>query len=523
MLRNSKINLNQDKDAFQLVKASVLCNNARFEVKEKINGKIEQDCEILGDPTESALVLSALELGLNKKILSEQEKRVKEIAFSSNRKMMSIIRTNGRVKTMYSKGAPQVILDNCSFELRNNEMIKLTNVRKGELLKISEKMEAKALRVLGLAYKIMNERDNTEKGLIFLGFIGMQDTPRSEVKNAIDLCKRAGIKIKMITGDSMITAREIGKQIGISGEIMSGQELEKISDEILISKIDNIGIFARTSPEQKLRIVEILRLKGENVAITGDGVNDSLALKRADIGIAMGIRGSDVSREVSDLVLVDDNFASIVHAVEEGRIVYDNVKRITKLFIAVNFSQLFLISFAILMQLPLPLLPIHILWMNLITDSIPALALLNERNEVMNQKPRKEKSIMDGIFGFVIIAGFVCFLAHFILFLIGINMGLELSQVRTMVLTSDVIFELLFVYVCKSDKSIREANILSNKFLNYAIVLSIILQIAIIYTPLSVMFKLSPLTINEWMLLLPFAVSGLVLFEGWKLFRRKTN
>ena len=519
-IKNAQVNLSNNKEAFKLLRASVLCNNARFEVKQRIDGKIEEDYEILGDPTEAALVLSALELGINKKILTEEEKRVKEISFSSNRKMMSIIRDNGRIKTMYSKGAPSVILERCNSELFNNQIRKITKERRAQLKETYEKMEEKALRVLGFAYKNMNNDKLEETGLIFLGFIGMQDIPRPEVFQAIEACKNAGIKIKMITGDSMITAREIAKQVGIHGDIISGQELEKMSDEALINNIERISIFARTTPEQKLRIVEILRLKGEIVAITGDGVNDSLALKKADIGIAMGIRGSDVSREVSDMILVDDNFASIVKAVEEGRTVYDNIKRITKFLVAVNFSQLFLISFAILMNLPLPLLPIHILWMNLITDSIPSLALLNEKNEVMNRGPKKEKSILDGIFGFVIIAGLVCFLAEFALFLLGMSMKLDISHIRTMVLTSDVIFELLFVYACKSDLSIIKKNILSNKFLNYAVIISILLQIAIVYTPLATLFQLSPLTGTEWLILLPFSLSGLVIFEVWKLFKK---
>jgi Ca2+-transporting ATPase len=521
--KNNKVNLDDEKEMHDLIKTSVLCNNARFEVKEKLDGKITEKYDIIGDPTESALVLSALDLGMNKKILTEEEPRIKEFSFSAQRKIMSIIRGNERSKKIYSKGASNVILDLCSFELLNGEIKKLTSERKKELLKISEKIESEALRVLGFAFRNINKNEkNPETGLIFLGFIGMQDIPRKEVKSAIESCKKAGIKIKMITGDSVATAREIAKQVGIDGKIVSGAELEKMPDEALIRDIENISIFARTSPEQKLRIVEILKLNGENVAITGDGVNDTLALKKADIGIAMGIKGTDAAREVSDMILADDNFASIVKAIEEGRIIYDNTKKITKFLIAVNFSELLLIAVAILMQLPLPLLPIQILWMNLITDSIPALALIKEKGEdVMSYPPKKEDSVLNGMIKFIIIAGIIMFAAELAIFLFTLKDNFVVEEIRSIVLTFSILFQLFFVYTCRSNKSLLKIGIFSNKYLNYAVFASIAIHLFVVYSPLNVLFEIAPLKIIDWGIIIPSAMTGVVLFEAWKIMKRE--
>ncbi|MBU0957257.1 MAG: HAD-IC family P-type ATPase [Nanoarchaeota archaeon] len=522
-LNNKKIILT--KELNQLLKISVLCNNSRFE--QKLNhGDIYNQYDVIGDPTESALVFSALDLGVNKKILTEQEPRIKEISFDSKRKMMSIIRQNKRNLTMYTKGASSFILEKCSRELINGQIINLTDKRKKQLRKQSEIMENKALRVLAFAYKSLPKTTKTftEENLIFTGFIGMLDPPRKEVKTAISLCKRAGIKVKMITGDSAITAKTIGQQIGITGKILTGKDLEKLNDVQLKSEILNIHIFARITPEQKLRIVQILKQNSEKVAITGDGVNDVLALKQADIGIAMGQRGSDVAREVSDMVLVDDNFASIVKAVDEGRLVYKNTKKITKYLLAMNFSEFFLIAFALIAKLPLPLLPLHILWMNLITDSIPALALVKEKETgLMNDKPVKDESLMSGIYSYIIISGVIILAVEITIFLYGLNSNWDITKIRTMIMTADIMFEMFFIYTVRSDKKFTEIGLFSNKFINYAVLLAIGLQFIVIYTPLNAVFSLSPLTFNDWLFILPFSLSGLVIFEGYKFIRRKNE
>jgi Ca2+-transporting ATPase len=502
-LKNKQISL--------LFNTSILCNNARIEITNK-------KPEFIGDPTEIALVSNAFDLNLNKELLTKSQPRIEKFEFDSKRKMMSVLRDNGKNNTIYSKGAVEKILLSSSFEMINNKIKKLSDKRKKEILNYTKKMEEQGLRVLGFAFKDVNKKERLkEKNLVFLGFIGMFDPPRSEVKDAIKQCKRAGIKIKMITGDSAITANAIAKQIGIIGRTISQSELEKITDKELESSINEISIFARITPEQKLRIIKILQKKGETVAVTGDGINDVLALKSADVGVSMGIRGTDVARDVSDIVLIDDNFASIVEGVGQGRKTYDNIKKFTKYFLAVNFSEIILILVALLFFLPLPLLPLQILWINLITDSLPALALVFEKPEnVMNTKPRREKSILEGIWKFVIIAGIFTFVVKFFVYLLGIFNDLSIEKTRTIVLTTAILFELFFVYTCRSKKPVLKIGIFKNKWMNYAVIFSVILHLILLYTPLSVFFGVVPLSLNDWILIFPFAISGLVLFEGMK-------
>ncbi len=517
-IKERKINLKKSKDVFQLLKTSILCNDARFEL---VKGRYV----LFGDPTEEALLSAALDLGLDKKIMTELEPSVKKIDFDSKRKMMSVLRSSGRHYTLYSKGAPEKILEACGFEFSSRGIKKLSEERKNFLREQLKKMELDALRVLGFAYKIFHSKNPVEKGMAFLGFIGMLDPPRKEVKEAIKECKAAGISVKMITGDSEITAMAIAKKIGISGKILTEEELEKMTDSELENVIDEISVFARTTPHQKLRITKILQKKGEIVAITGDGINDSLALKSADVGIAMGKRGTDVARDSSDIILVDDNFKSIVEGVKEGRKTYDNIKKFTKYLLSVNFSAIFLVLFALFFRLPLPLIPLQILWMNLITDSFPALALIFEKGEdVMKTPPRKEKSILDGIWKFIIIAGSVAFFAELLIYLIGIN-NFEIEKTRTLVLTGAILFELFFVYSCRTNKSLFKdgfkqgiRNFFSNKWINYAVLFSAALHLLLIYSPLSGVFSLVSLNAIDWILILPFAVSGVLIFEIGKFF-----
>ncbi len=512
-LNNKKVDPEKNKELFLLLKTSILCNNARFEI-------VKDKYEIIGDPTEQALVLNSLDLGLNKKTMIEAEPSLKKFEFDSNRKMMSVLRSNKRSNILYSKGAPEKIINASSYELINGEIKKLTEKRKKDLLENSQSMEREALRVLGFAYKNLSLKEKPEeRGLIFLGFAGMIDPPRKEVKEAIEQCKSAGIKIKMITGDSPLTAKAIANQVGIFGEILTESELEKMDDETLSSLLDKVAIFARTSPQQKLRITQLLQKNGEVVAITGDGINDSLALKAADIGVAMGIRGTDVAREVSDIVLVDDNFASLVEGVKQGRKTYDNIKKFTKYLLTVNFSEIFLISIALALRFPLPLIPLQILWINLITDSFPALSLVMENHEnVMNKKPRKEKSILDNTWKFILLGGLLTVIAKSSIYFFGIYSGFEIERVRTLVWTTAILFELLFVYTCRSERTVFEIGLFSNKWLNYSVLFSIILHVILIYSPLASVFGAVPLSLKDWICILPFAFSGLVIFELKKIF-----
>jgi len=516
-INNKKVNVSSNKELYQLVKTSVLCNNARYEMSD--SGKYS----FIGDPTEESLVRLGIDLKFDKKKLTEEEPRLKEFEFSSERKLMSILRQGGRGNILYSKGAPEKIINLCSHELINGNVIQITPQRRRVLLHESSKLEADALRVLAFAYKNFHKKEEIkEKGLIFLGLMGMIDPPRKEVKNAITECKKAGITIKIITGDSALTAKAIAIQIGLSGEVMTGEELAKTSESDLESVIDRVVIFARTTPQQKLLITKILQGKGEIVAITGDGINDVLALKAADIGIAMGQRGADVARDVSEVVLMDDNFASIAEGVKEGRKSYDNIKKFTKFFLAVNFSEVLLVMFPLFFLMPLPLLPLQILWHNLITDSLPGLSLVFEKEESsMRSKPRSEKSLLNGSLKFIILGGILAFLSGFIVYLMGINSGWDITKIRTMTLITITLFQLFFVYTCRSKRPLLEHKIFSNKYLNYSILISLIAVLILLYTPLSLVFGVTAMTFKEWLIVLPFALSGLIIFEISKYIKTK--
>ena len=515
-LGERKIDVKENENISKLIKTSILCNNSKFEI-------IDKSLKFFGDPTEISLLATSLDFGFNKKILTEEFPTIEKIEFDGERKMMSVLRKNKRGATLYSKGAIEKILEKSTHELINNKSRVLTPGRKKILLMNSQEMEKKALRVLAFAYKeVRNENKISEDNLIFLGFAGMIDPPRSEVKEAITACKDAGIKIKMITGDAKLTAMAIAQEIGITGNTLTGSELEKINDEELSKIISEIGIFARTTHNQKLRIAKILQANGEVVAMTGDGINDVLALKSADIGIAMGKRGTDVAREVSDLVLIDDNFASIVGGVREGRKTYDNIKKFTKYMLSVNFSTIALVSLLTIFGMPLPILPLQILWKNLITDSFPALTLVfNKGEEVMNSKPRKEKSLLSGIWKFIIFAGLLNFTVELIGYLFGTFNSYDLNLIRTMVLTIGIVFELLFVYTCRSESSLTKIGIFSNKWLNYATLLGLSLHMVLLYTPLANVFGVVPLGLNNWIMVILLGIVGVVVFELKKYFNHK--
>ncbi|MCX6748277.1 MAG: cation-translocating P-type ATPase [Candidatus Pacearchaeota archaeon] len=507
---NKVVNLAKEKELFSLVKTSILASNARFEETQ------DNKFQIIGDPTEASFISFALELGVDKKILTEIEPRIKEISFSSERKMMSILRKSIRRDMLYSKGSPSSIIEKCSFELRG-EIKKLDDKRKTELFRIAEDLEKKGLRVLAFAFKTTTSDKNLESGLIFLGFLGLLDPPRQEIKQAIQECKNAGIKVKMITGDSLLTARTIASKIGIDGRILGGRELDEMSDEDLLEQIDEIAVFARTEPQQKLRIVEILKLKGEEVAITGDGINDILALKKADIGIAMGKRGSDIARDVSDMVLLDDNFYSIVKGVEQGRIVYDNSKKATKFLLASNIGELLIIAFSIILGMPLPLIPLQILWINLVSDSLPAFALTREQGEeTMKSKPRKEDSILSGIFSSIVVTGIVSLICSAIIFIYGTR-NLPLETTRTMVMFALIGFEMFFVFSCRSEKPI--SRLPRNNYIWYAVLAIIILQLILIFTPLASVFRVVSLSLTQWLLVIAASLPGFVVFEIFKIIK----
>jgi len=510
--------LNPEKNKELLLKIGILCNKARIERNEK--GEY-----FIGDPTEKALIISAKNNFLDKKELTEKEPKIKEFAFTSERKMMSVVRKSDRKFISYVKGAPETIIQRCGYELINQRRVKLNERGRDRLIKIYEEMAKNGLRVLGFAYKEIPgfdkqiSQEKAEQDLVFVGLQGMIDPPRKEVKDAIEMTKQAGIKVIMITGDSKLTADAVAKKIGLTGMSIDSNVLQKMSDQELFTQIPKISVFSRISPEDKLRIINVLKQRNEVIAMTGDGVNDAPALKRADIGIAMGIRGTDVARDSSDIILLDDNFASIVEGVKQGRGIYDNIKKFIKFLLASNFDEVLLVLLVMLIwRNPelLPMLPLQILWINLITDSLPALALSVSPIEkgIMKRKPNKQ-GILKGITSFIVFGGFISFLIGFLFFYLNID---DINFARTMVVTSTIMFEMFLVFNCQSNKSIFKSKI--NKWLIYAVLVSIVLQIIAIYSPLGGLFGFVALGFYDWAKIIIVGLIGFLIMEGFKKYDR---
>lgn len=455
----------------------------------------------IGDPTELALLVLAKKGGINK-----IERRVHEIPFDSKRKYMSTTHKIHHEEVTFLKGAPEKILEFCNHIEINGKILKLNTETKNKVLNKNHELTNNALRVLALAYKKYGKT-------IFLGLAGMIDPPRKEVKEAIATAKKAGIRVIMITGDHANTAKAIAHEVGIEGKVIEGKSITKSNIKEVIK---TANVFARIDPEHKVMILGALQKKGEVVAMTGDGVNDAPALKKADVGISMGIKGTDVARDAGDMVLVDDNFASIVKAVREGRIIYDNIKKFIKYLLSANMGEIGIIIISLLLGLPLPLLPLQLLWVNLVTDGLPALALGVDPPEknVMERKPRgKKESILSNTYGFMFgraVLGTIIVLGLFYFYLKS-----NLDEARTIALTTLILFELFLAFSARSNESIFKLP--NNKWLWYAVASSILLQIMIMYTPLNIAFHLVPLTLAQWLLILAASSTGLILFEVKKL------
>ncbi len=513
---NGKINPLKEKE--NLLEIGVLCNKARVEKHEK--GEY-----FIGDPTEIALIKAAQNNFIDKRELTSRQPKIKEFAFSSERKMMAVLRKKDRKIISYVKGAPEKIIERCSYELVEGRKIRLEKKDRIRLHAVYELMAKKGLRVLGFAYKEFPEyinkeitQEHAETNLIFAGFQGMIDPPRKEVKNALQLCKEAGIQVIMITGDSSLTARAVAKDIGLEGRLVSAEMLEKIDDKTLFHEIKSIAIFSRISPEDKLRIINILKQKNEIVAMTGDGVNDALALKRADIGIAMGIHGTDVAKDSSDIIITDDNFSSIVRGVKEGRTVYDNTKKFVKYLFATNFSEIAIVLVVMLLYRDpalLPLLPLQILWINIITDSFPALALSNESSEkdIMRRGPSKHE-LMNGIKKFIFLGGLITTIIGLVFFLNNIT---DIDRARTMAVTSSIVFQMFLVFNSKSEKSVFTSP--RNNYLFAAVGFSLLIHVLAVYSPLHLVFKFTPLAFFDWVYIVSLAFFGFFIMEGVKMMR----
>lgn len=521
--------LEQDFEKRKLiVMFSALCNDCR------IDGR-----KIVGEPTEAALAEAAQECGERLDKLWETMPRVGEIPFSSERKLMTTIhRIKGKGYISVTKGAPDVLIERCSQCLDGNDKVSFDSGKKAKTKKLNTQMAEKALRVIAVAYKefdtkpVSTDTAYLEKNLIFAGLIGMIDPPRPEVKKAVETCVHAGIKPVMITGDHGLTAKAIAQELGIYKQgdlLMTGEELEKMPQEALCEQIQQYSVFARVSPEHKVRIVKAFQAKGNVVAMTGDGVNDAPALKTADIGCAMGKNGTEVAKGAADMILTDDNFATIVEAVKEGRGIYANIKKAVHFLLSSNIGEIITIFVAMCFGWATPLLPIQLLWVNLVTDSLPAIALgLDPADkDIMNEKPQNTKVSMfaNGLGERIALEGCMIGMLALIAFGIGhIYFDMEKGHLigRTMAFAVLSISQLVHAFNMRTEKSLFSIPILSNKFLVGAFIIGVCLQASVIMIePLAAIFRVKALNTTQWFIVTILVLIPVLVVELEKLLWRK--
>ncbi|MBI5061831.1 MAG: cation-translocating P-type ATPase [Candidatus Aenigmarchaeota archaeon] len=527
-----------DEGLHLLLGTGMLCNDA----------VMQDEGKYLGDPTEIALLVSAKKAGMQD--AREKYKRIGEIPFDSNRKMMSVACMVGDRKIIYTKGAVEEVLSRCNSIYTKGGIRSLSQEEKRKILDVNRKFANNALRVLALSCKKISPKDKiSENDMMFIGLQCMIDPPRPEVKEAVALCKKAGIKVVMITGDHKDTAIAVGRELGIieadssSGRfVVTGVELDSITKTEFQKVVEEISIYARVSPEHKVRITDALKLNNHVVAMTGDGVNDAPALKRSDIGIAMGITGTDVTKEASDMVLADDNFSSIVSAVEEGRVIYDNIKKAVHYLLSCNVGEVAVIFTSILINLPLPILPIQILWMNLLSDGPPTLALAVEPKDsgIMERKPRNPKEKILGrqsfsiiILGAIIMAIGTMSVFYYSLVSRGWQYGMPLHvegqlpeyylYALTMSFTTLIMFQKFLAISFRSEQPIHKVGIFSNKKMILALVLTFSLQLAIIYIPyFNPIFKTVPLSLADWALIIGISITATIAYEIQKIRKKQS-
>lgn len=496
-----------------LLRIGILNNNS--DIKE---GKV------IGDPTEAALIISAAKIGLVKEELDIEYKRIDEIEFTSERKMMTTLHGHHGENISYVKGAPEIVLNFCNHININGKVKKLTAEIRQEIIEVNREFAEEALRVLGFAYKTVLD-SNPEKNLIFAGLQGMIDPPREEVRLAIEKCHKAGIRVIMITGDSELTAKAVAKAIGLAGKAVTGKTLDEIKD--LESAVEDISIFARVNPEHKIRIVDALKKKGHIVAMTGDGVNDAPALKKADIGIAMGIAGTDVSKEASAMILTDDNFASIVNAVEEGRGIYDNIKKYFAFLVSGNIGEVLIIFISLIIGLPLPLTVTQILLINLAMDGPPAISLSAEsfEKDIMSRKPRSQKepiyrSIRPYLFYFpaVMVITVLIIFAYFF-------RTESIAKAQTMAFLTIIMFRLFEVFACRSlTQNLSKIGLFKNRWLIGAVALSFAIVLLTLYVPfMNQIFNTVPISAPEFFGIMIISSLGAAVIEISKFLAGKSK
>ena len=515
----------------RMLTVGAVCNNAKLAFNEET-----KTLKAVGDPTESALLVAAARGGVDwAKAVGDYE-RTDEIPFDSERKAMSVmVRDREGRPFLFTKGAPDVIVQCCVGIELDGEVVPMGDAHRREILKANQDFAAGALRVLAAAYKELSEDDTEpeENNLVFLGLYAMMDPPRMEVRDAVAQCRNAGIRTVMVTGDHKNTAVAVAKELGLwseGDEVVSGVEIDEMSDDDLLRRVEKIRIFARVSAEHKLRVVKAWRRKGQVVAVTGDGVNDAPAIKEADIGIAMGITGTDVTKEASDMVLTDDNFASIVAAVEEGRCIYANIKKFIHFLLSCNIGEVLTMFVASLIGWPVPLRAAQLLWINLVTDGFPALALGVDpaEGDVMKHRPRRsdERVIPGSQFGIMSMQGAVVASASLVAFLIGWSQeGFPQDKcplAQTMAFTTLVIAQLFHSFNCRSlRRSVFANGFFTNPSLIVAFVGSFILQMLVMYVAtLGRFFQIVPLGVTNFAIVIALSLSPVVATEIIKFFLR---
>ena len=528
---------NVDDHLRLLMNSMILCNDTKVT-------KEGEEFKLAGDPTETALVDLGIKLNMLKTTMDDENPRVEEIPFDSERKLMSTVNNTNQGLFVCTKGGVDEILAKCSKIYLDNQEMALSAENINYIKQVNEEMAKGALRVLAMAYKRVdkvptrNEMNNLESELVYIGMVGMIDPARPEAKEAVEKCKTAGIKPVMITGDHKVTAMAIAKDIGIlenESEAITGSELEKMPQEELEKNVKNYSVYARVSPEHKVRIVKAWQSQGEVVAMTGDGVNDAPALKTADIGAAMGIVGTDVAKEAADVVLTDDNFATIVSAVEEGRRIYDNILKAVQYLLSSNIGEIIVLFVATMFGwLAEPLLPIHILWINLVTDSLPALALSVDpaEKDIMKRKARKDKNIFSkGMTFRVIYQGIMVGVLTLLAFCIGCRFDFaslanpEVAMTaQTMAFAVLAMSELVHAYNVRSNKeSIFKIKLKTNMVLVLATLVSLLLMVVVLGVPvLQGMFEVTELSITNWVWVILLSLAPLTIVEILKLFKINT-
>ncbi|MCY8490067.1 calcium-translocating P-type ATPase, SERCA-type [Bacillus atrophaeus] len=528
-LNGKETSADHHKPLQQMLLYGALCNTS---IIEKKDGEYILD----GDPTEGALLTAARKAGFSNDFVQSHYRVIEEFPFDSDRKMMTVI-VEDRDKKQYviTKGAPDVLMQRSANIFYDGSAELFTKGRKSEADAVLKDLASQALRTIAVAFKPLKAgekptMEQAEKDLTLLGLSGIIDPPRPEVRQAIKECREAGIKTVMITGDHVETAKAIAKDLRLlpkRGKIMDGQMLNELSSEELAGVVDDVYVFARVSPEHKLKIVKAYQENGHIVAMTGDGVNDAPAIKQADIGVAMGITGTDVAKEASSLVLVDDNFATIKSAIKEGRNIYENIRKFVRYLLASNVGEILVMLFAMLLALPLPLVPIQILWVNLVTDGLPAMALGMDQPEgdVMKRKPRQPK---EGVFarklGWKVISrGFLIGIATLLAFIIVYHRNPEnLAYAQTVAFATLVLAQLIHVFDCRSETSIFDRNPFENLYLIGAVLSSILLMVIVIYYPaLQPIFHTVPIKPGDWLLVIGMSAIPTFLLAGSLLTRKK--